>query len=85
MTNFSLLEKQYLEKNDWRGYCEKCGIKVFEDDVVYFDGQFICVDCYSEIDNCDYCNEKVNEIDRVDTVEKTFCDDDCKSRYEEEK
>ena len=64
--------------------CDNCYQETSKSKLVEFKGNWICRECYSELENCDYCGEKTCEPDKVITEYHTFCDEDCYNEYVEE-
>ena len=54
--------------------CEHCGKKISGDDVRYFDGQILCVDCLdSQTTFCTHCGERIWRDDNEGTLSMPLC------------
>lgn len=53
-------------------YCYKCGEELYSRDEVYeVNGRYYCYDCYMDLEECDYCGQKLDTCNDYDSLRFT--------------
>lgn len=76
------MNKNKASKNEEIQICEHCNTEISGDDVRYFDGQVLCIDC---LDNqttfCSHCGERIWHDNNVGTVNLPYGHNNLSSHY----